>query len=146
MWFQGIFSEDKKAQHGDSKTEKTTTLSLAGILTLCPLILSNDIKFINLILNVSKVIIALKINAISRSGRSQMFFLIGVLKNYSIFTGKHLCWSLFLIKCGLSGLHFIVKRLPDRCFPVDTVKFLRTAFSIGSCFSTRNFIFDEKTS
>ena len=26
------------------------------------------------------------------------FFKIGVLKNYTIFTGKHLCWSLFLIK------------------------------------------------
>ena len=28
----------------------------------------------------------------------QMFFLIGALKNFAIFTGKHLCWSLFLIK------------------------------------------------
>ena len=27
-----------------------------------------------------------------------MFFKIDVLKNYSIFTGKHLCWSLILIK------------------------------------------------
>ena len=33
-----------------------------------------------------------------RSSRSQMFFKIGVLKIFSIFTGKHLCWSLFLIK------------------------------------------------
>ena len=33
-----------------------------------------------------------------RSSRSQMFFKIGVLKNFAIFTGKHLCWSLFLIK------------------------------------------------
>ena len=28
----------------------------------------------------------------------QMFFEIGVLENYAIFRGKHLCWSLFLIK------------------------------------------------
>ena len=33
-----------------------------------------------------------------RSSRSQMFFKIGVLKNFAIFTGKSLCWSLFLIK------------------------------------------------
>ena len=27
-----------------------------------------------------------------------MFFEIGVLKNFANFTGKHLCWSFFLIK------------------------------------------------
>ena len=34
----------------------------------------------------------------SRRGRLQMFFKIGIFKNFAIFTGKHLCWSLFLIK------------------------------------------------
>ena len=33
-----------------------------------------------------------------RNSRSKMFFKIGGLKNFAIFTGKHLCWSLFLIK------------------------------------------------
>ena len=33
-----------------------------------------------------------------RSSRSQMFFKIGVLKNFAIVTGKHISWSLFLIK------------------------------------------------
>ena len=33
-----------------------------------------------------------------RTSRSQMFFKIGVLKNFTIFTGKHLSWKLFLIK------------------------------------------------
>ena len=33
-----------------------------------------------------------------KSSLSQMFFKIGVLKNFAIFTGKHLCWNLFLIK------------------------------------------------
>ena len=28
----------------------------------------------------------------------QMFFKIGVHKNFANFTGKHLCWSLFLKK------------------------------------------------
>ena len=31
----------------------------------------------------------------SKSSRLQMFFKIGVLKNFAIFTGKHLCWNLF---------------------------------------------------
>ena len=30
--------------------------------------------------------------------RSQMFSKIGALKKFAIFTGKRLCWSLFLIK------------------------------------------------
>ena len=33
-----------------------------------------------------------------RSGRSRMFFKVGVLKNFANFTGKQLCWSLFLKK------------------------------------------------
>ena len=28
----------------------------------------------------------------------QMFFKIGVLRNFPKFTGKHVCWNLFLIK------------------------------------------------
>ena len=35
---------------------------------------------------------------IIRSSRSQMFLKIGVLKKFTIFTGEHLCWTLFLIK------------------------------------------------
>ena len=35
---------------------------------------------------------------ISRSSRWQMFFKIRVLDNFAIFTGKHMCWSIFLIK------------------------------------------------
>ena len=33
---------------------------------------------------------------IFRSSRSQIFFKIDVLENFPSFTGKHLCWSLFL--------------------------------------------------
>ena len=46
-----------------------------------------------------------------------MFLKIGVLKNLANFTGKNLCWSLFLLK---GHLH--------RCFPVKFLKFLRTTF------------------
>ena len=38
------------------------------------------------------------VRIINRTSCSQTFFKIGVLKNFVIFTGKHLCWSLFLIK------------------------------------------------
>ena len=36
-----------------------------------------------------------------------MFFEIEVLKDFTMFTGKHLCWSLFLIKfffCKYPGI------------------------------------------
>ena len=33
-----------------------------------------------------------------KSSHLQMFFKIGSIKFFSIFTGKHLCWVLFLIK------------------------------------------------
>ena len=55
-----------------------------------------------------------------------MFFKIGVLEGFANFTGKHLRWSLFLIK--LQGLHFIKKRLQRRCFPVKFVNFLEHFF------------------
>ena len=38
-----------------------------------------------------------------RSSRSQMFFKIDALKNFANFTGKQLCWSLFLIKLRAWG-------------------------------------------
>ena len=79
-----------------------------------------------------------------RSSSSQMFFKIGVLKNFAIFTGKHLRWSLFLIKLQALtffiehrwwlladlGLQLIEKRLQYRYFPVNIAKFLGTAFFI----------------
>ena len=45
----------------------------------------------------------------------------GVLKNFAIFTRKHLCWSLF----GVLGVNFIKKRLQHRYFPVNITKLLR---------------------
>ena len=48
----------------------------------------------------------------------------GVLKNFVIFTGKHLCWSLFLKR--LQTWKFIEKRLQHRCFPLHIRKFLTT--------------------
>ena len=51
----------------------------------------------------------------------------GVLRNFTKFTGKHLCQSLFFNKvAGLRPATLLKKRLWHRCFPVNFVKFLRT--------------------
>ena len=64
----------------------------------------------------------------SRRNRLQMFFKISVLKSFANFTGKHLCWSLFLIKLQALDPHVTERWLQHRCFPVKFAKFLRTAF------------------
>ena len=50
-----------------------------------------------------------------------MFFKIGVLKKFA--TVKHQCWSPFLIKLKK-------EEIQHRCFPVNIMKFLKTAFFI----------------
>ena len=40
-----------------------------------------------------------------------------VLKNFTIFTERHLCWE------TLAGLNGIKKRLQHRCFSVNITKF-----------------------
>ena len=62
--------------------------------------------------------------SVGRSSRSQMFLKIIVLTNFTIFTGKHLCWILFR---PLKACNFI-NRLQQRRFPANIVKFLRTDF------------------
>ena len=60
-----------------------------------------------------------------------MFFKIGSIKNSAIFTGKHLCWGLFLIKLQTPT------QTPTEVFPVDIAKFLRIVFlynTSGGCF------------
>ena len=66
-----------------------------------------------------------------RSSRSQMSFKIEIFKNFAIFTGKHLCWSLFVIKLpAYIACTFIIKRLQHRYFFIIIAKFLRTSFFI----------------
>ena len=49
----------------------------------------------------------------------------GFLRNFSKFTGKHLCQNLFLNKVAT----LLKKRLWHRSFPVNLAKFLGTPFS-----------------
>ena len=55
----------------------------------------------------------------SRSSRPEVFCKKGVLRNFTKFTEKHLCQSLFFNKDA-----------GCRCFPVNFAKFLRTSFFI----------------
>ena len=56
-----------------------------------------------------------------------MFCKKGVVRNFTKFTGKHLCQSLFFNKvAGLSPATLLKKRLWHRCFPLNFAKFLRT--------------------
>ena len=57
-----------------------------------------------------------------------MFCKIGFLKNVINFTGKHMYWSLFLIKLQAYPQVFIKKGFQHRCFSVNIAKFLRAAF------------------
>ena len=50
----------------------------------------------------------------------------GILKNLKNFTGKHLFWSIFLIKLQALACNFIKKRLQHRFFSVKFAKLLRT--------------------
>ena len=64
-----------------------------------------------------------------RSSHQRCSMKKGVLKNFTKFTGKHLCQSLFFNKvAGLRPAALLKKRLWHRCFPVNFVKFLRTPF------------------
>ena len=64
-----------------------------------------------------------------RSSRQRCSVRKGVLRNFTKFTGKHLCQSLFFNKvAGLRLVTLFKKRLWHRCFPVSLVKFLRTSF------------------
>ena len=64
---------------------------------------------------------------IFRSSHQRCSVRQGVLRNFTKFTGKHLCQSLFFNKvAGVRPAFLLKKKLWNRCFPVNFVKFLRT--------------------
>ena len=68
------------------------------------------------------------LNIKHRSTRSQMFFKIGAVKNFSNFTGKLLLWE---------------KKLQHSCFPLKFAKLLECLFLqniSGGCFCKHSFI------
>ena len=60
--------------------------------------------------------------------RFRMLFKTGDLKSFTIFIGKHFCWSLFFDRVACMACNLMKKRLRRRCFPVNIAILLRTAF------------------
>ena len=58
---------------------------------------------------------------ISRSSHLQMFLKIGDLKNFAIFTGKHLCWS-------LNACNLIKKETSTQVFSCEYCEIFRYSF------------------
>ena len=60
----------------------------------------------------------------------EVLYTKGFLKNFTKLTVKHLCQSIFFFPeiCRLRLATLLKKRLRQRCFPMNFVKFLRTSF------------------
>ena len=56
-----------------------------------------------------------------------MLFKIDVLKNFAIFTGKHQCWSLFLIKF-LINYQLYCKETPTQVFFCEICQIIKNTF------------------
>ena len=74
-----------------------------------------------------------------RSSRPEVFYQKGLLRNFTKFTGKHQCQSLFFNKVeGVKSATLLKKILWHRCFSVNFTKLLRTLFFLqntsGGCF------------
>ena len=65
------------------------------------------------------------ISGIKSSG-SKMIFKISALKNFENFTGKHLCWSLFLIKLQAFRLYY--SKTPTQVFSCKISKIFKNTF------------------
>ena len=90
----------KNQMRFSNSLESKTTSNKYGILasTFSPLfILGQPCSFVRTQCEANELN-GFFVMVISESNSSQMFFKIGVLENFVIFTGKQLCWSLFLIK------------------------------------------------
>ena len=75
---------------------------------------------------------------ISRRSSSQTFFKIRVLKYFAWFTGKHSCWSLFLIK--LQALdNFIENEAPMQVFFCEYCEIFKSSFLIHLCWLLLHF-------
>ena len=63
-----------------------------------------------------------------RSSRSQMFFKIGGLKNFTTSSGKYLCWSLLLIKLQASAP--LLKKTQTQMFSCEYCQIFKNRFFI----------------
>ena len=64
-----------------------------------------------------------------RRSRWEVFCKKGVLVNFTKFTGKHLCWSLFFNKVAVLRPESLLKnRLQHRCFTLNLINFFKNPF------------------
>ena len=85
--------------------------------------------------NIAKFLRTAFLQNTSRNSRLQMFFKIGALKSFVNFTGKHLCWSLFLKNLLAKGLQF---QTPAQVFFREVCKIFKNSFlyrtpPVGAC-------------
>ena len=57
-----------------------------------------------------------------------MFFKIGFPKNPVIFKGKHLCWSLFLIKLQAQAPQLYQKETPTQVFSCEYYEISKSSY------------------
>ena len=72
----------------------------------------------------------LSISSTNRSSRLQMFFKIDVVKNFVKFTGKHLCWSLYLINLLVFRPAILLKTSSTLVFSCENCHFFKINFLI----------------
>ena len=70
---------------------------------------AEKLYFITVLINAEQQLLQ-KADSVFRSSHAQMLCKIGALKDFANFTGKHLCWSLFLIKLQAWRPAILVKR------------------------------------
>ena len=70
------------------------------------------------------------------SSCTQMFFKIGVLENFTNFTGKHLCWSIFFNKVASLRPETLLKETPTQRFSCEISEIFKKTFSLQntSCY------------
>ena len=79
------------------------------------------------------IVFAITIQMTIRSSHQRCSVRKGVLRNFTKFTGKHLCQVVFFNKvAGPEPATLLKKRLWHSFFPVNFAKFLRTPFSQNS--------------
>ena len=73
---------------------------------------------------VSKKMHPLANKSMEGNSRSHMLFKIGVLKNFANFTGKQLCWSLFLTKFFTN----FIRNTPTQVFSCEIWKNFKNTY------------------
>ena len=71
-----------------------------------------------------------EIQDVSKATTGGVSYKKDIFKNFSKFTGKHLCQGFFFNKAAgiFAGRQLLKKALWHKCFPVNFAKFLRTPF------------------